>query len=104
MLSLSVGWLQVDFVLAITSALNREGGRGTVLNHPPGAYVDTVLVPEGCMVRVDETTLAEMGVTAVQYVRSHKDSKGRSFFDREHLIAALLNRFAHIEVLDSSAP
>eukprot|EP00892_Ulva_mutabilis_P009367 jgi/Ulvmu1/6802/UM031_0003.1 len=92
----------VDYVLAITSALNREGGRGTVLHHPPAAYVDTLLVPEGCTVRVDDAALGALGVSAVERVQSHKDSSGCSLFDRERLIAAFQRRFAHLEPQDTS--
>lgn len=90
--------MQVDFVLAVTSALNREGSRGTALDHPPSAYVDTLLVPEGCIVRVDAAALADAGVTAVEYVQSHKDSRGRCFFDCGRLVAALQRRFADITI------
>lgn len=89
--------VQVDFVLAVTSALNREGSRGTALDHPPSAYVDTLLVPEGCKVSVDAAALADAGVAAVEYVQSHKDSRGRCFFDRGRLVAALQRRFADID-------
>jgi hypothetical protein len=90
---------QVDFVLAIASALNREGARGPVLDHPPSAYVNTLIVPEGSAVAVDKAALAAAGVAEVEYVRSHKDERGRSFFDAERLVAALQSRFADIEVL-----
>lgn len=85
-------------MLAITSALNRDGATGTALTHPPSAYVDTLLVPEGSAVRVDEAALAQAGVAEVLHVQAHRDSRGRAFFDKACLVAALHRRFAGIDV------
>jgi hypothetical protein len=85
--------MQVDFVAAITAALNREGARGSYLEHPASKYVNMLIVPEGSTIDVDEQALGEMGVTSVQYVASHKDDRGRSFFDADKLVACFQSTF-----------
>lgn len=79
--------MQVDFVAAITSALNREDARGSYLEHPASKYVNMLIVPEGSTIHVDAEALQQIGITSVQYVGSHKDDKGRSFFDADKLVA-----------------
>jgi hypothetical protein len=82
--------LQVDFVLAITSALNRSGGKGpSTLNHPPSAFVTTLIVPEGTSIEVDEEALAGIGVQRIVFVPSHKDMQGHCYFDAEKLVVQL---------------
>lgn len=85
--------MQVDFVVAITSALNREGARGSYLEHPASKYVNMLIVPEDSTIEVDADALREMGVTSVQYVASHKDDQGRSFFDADKLVACFHTTF-----------
>jgi hypothetical protein len=96
--------LQVDFIVAITAALNREGARGSFLQHPPSKYVNMLIVPEGSTVEVDEQALSEMGVTSVQYVASHKDVQGRSFFDADKLVACFRETFAAPINLSAAPP
>lgn len=86
--------MQVDFVTAITSALNREGARGSCLDHPASKYVNSLIVPEGSTVKVNMEALQDMGISSVQYVASHKDDQGRSFFDADKLVACLQTAYA----------
>lgn len=82
--------LQVDFVLAVTSALNRTGGKGPpTLDHPPSAYVTTLIVPEGTTIEVDKVALAGIGIERIVWVPSHKDMKGHCYFDAEKLVVQL---------------
>jgi hypothetical protein len=96
--------VQVDIVLAITSALNREGARGSYLEHPTSKYVNMLIVPEGSGIQVDLERLEDMGVSSVQYVASHKDEHGRRFFDVGELVACFQSTFVDPSLTTSILP
>lgn len=80
----------VDFVHAVTAALNRTAGRvDDELDHPSAAYVNAIMVPSGSAVAVDEAALARLGIHSVTYVQSHRDERGRPQFDADQLLLSL---------------
>lgn len=87
-----------DFVRAVSSALNREGGRGSQLLNHASAYVNIVMVPEGSGIAVDEDELAALGVEKVKYVQSHRNEKGRHLFDADKLLAELHTLFFELKL------
>lgn len=88
--------VQVDVVVALTAALNREGARGSCLQHASSKYVNMLIVPEGGTMQVNTSALTEMGITSVQYVASHKDDQGRSFFNADKLVECFRTTFADL--------
>lgn len=96
--------VQVDVVLAITAALNRKGARGSCLEHSPSKYVNMLIVPEGSTMQVDTSALKDMGITSVQHVASHRDDRGRSFFNADKLVECFHSTFADLASTTSSLP
>ena len=96
--------VQVDVVMAITDALNRKGARGSCLENPPSRYVNMLIVPEGSTMQVDTPALKELGIQSVQYVGSHRDDKGRSFFNADRLVECFHTTFADLASTTSSLP
>ena len=86
------GMSAVDYVRAVTGALNREGGRDNadVLSHPPSAYVTVLVYPRGAEgeVPVDTRALERMGVRALG-VPSRRDASGRCVYDAQGVVDAL---------------
>lgn len=81
----------VDFVHAITDALNRrgEGRLSSPLRHPPSAYITTLFHPRGGSVNVDLDRLIELGIHEVREVDSTLDTVGHCIFCPESLVSAL---------------
>jgi hypothetical protein len=91
-------YMQVDVVLSIATALNREESRGVVLEHPPCQYVNMLVVPEGSAIEVDAAALASLGITRVERVQSHADERGRCFFDADKLVAKLQSMLVDVQM------
>jgi len=81
----------VDFVLAITNALNRRGAGklSCPLSHPPSAYITTLLYPKDGTVRVDVERLASLGIHHLVEVSSTVDSHGRALYCPAALVTTL---------------
>lgn len=81
----------VDFVLAITNALNRRGAGklSCPLSHPPSAYITTLLYPKDGTVRVDAERLAALGIHHLVEVSSTVDPHGRALYCPAALVATM---------------
>jgi len=98
----------VDFVWAITYALNRrysgvgvEGNRRE-LNHPPRAYVNGLLIPKGGAIEVDRDQLKKLGVGIVVEVDSDRNEgdnqtifKAADLVDQLERICSLIRGLKH---------
>lgn len=72
--------------------LNRSHTR-SALQHPPGAYVHTLLVPSGGDIEVDVGRLAELGVHHVVEVPSvWRD--GQCLYDPDMLVSSIADVLA----------
>lgn len=81
----------VDFVLAVTNALNRRGAGklSCPLSHPPSAYITTLLYPRDGTVRVDPDRLSALGIHHLVQVESTQDPRGRALYCPRALVGAL---------------
>ena len=83
--------LALEMVLALCDALNRrQSARGLgPLQHPPSAYVSTLIVPKDGSIEVDREELARLGVLQVHVVDSVQDDHGRCVYDPDSLVAGI---------------
>lgn len=81
-----------DVVEAVCGMLNRSHTR-SALQHPPGAYVHTVLVPSGGDIEVDAARLAELGVHDVIEVPSFRRD-GQCLYDPDMLVSCIADVLA----------
>eukprot|EP00959_Pyramimonas_sp_CCMP1952_P399546 8371485-Pyramimonas_sp.AAC.1 len=79
-----------DVVRAITAALNRTHSsreRGA-LEHPPSAYITTLLAPTDGEIAIDWEELQALGISVVM-VESARDGDNSVLFCPKALVAAL---------------
>ncbi len=80
--------MHTDVVEAVCLMLNRQHTR-TALDHPPSAYVHTLLVPERGAIEVDLQRLASLGIDNVVTVASHHNAEGECMYDADALVATI---------------
>ncbi|KAJ7560528.1 hypothetical protein O6H91_04G133800 [Diphasiastrum complanatum] len=86
----TAGMSASDFVVSISNALNRRhGDPHNSLDHPPPAYVNALIAPEGTAITIDTQRLNALGITQVFMVDSIQDGALGIIFEPRALICNL---------------